>query len=272
MPRSSLRRLASPSSLHSVMALLNPIYVLFVPFLFLVTVPMALFAGVTTTLAFSVLICRGILVYLDLALSYVHRALHGLQVPSRLHRAAAARSEPPSPTPSYLALRPRRRHHHYHHHRRLSSVSVLSAAAGSVTPVNDVGLGLTPSIGAERDYEGLGGWRVGDDDIWTTINSRLELPDRQHVRHHHRSPSAGGASTPGEGGFLMMKRRTRSPETSAGKISAGPASPNSSRARTSSTTRVGFGPSLTQEGYFSLVMSPKMASRMASKKPATQHY
>ncbi|KAM3535192.1 hypothetical protein MY4038_001606 [Beauveria bassiana] len=271
MPRSSLRRLTY-HPLHSVMALLNPIYVLFVPFLFLVTVPMALFAGVTTTLAFSVLICRGILVYLDLALSYVHRALHGLQVPSRLHRAAAARSEPPSPTPSYLALRPRRRHHHHHHHRRLSSVSILSAAAGSVTPVNDVGLGLTPSIGAERDYEGLGGWRVGDDDIWTTINSRLELPDRQYVRHHHRSPSAGGASTPGEGGYLMMKRRTRSPETTTGKISAGPVSPNSSRARTSSTTRVGFGPSLTQEGYFSLVMSPKMASRMASRKSATQHY
>ncbi len=249
------------------MALLNPLYVLFVPVLFLVTVPMALFAGVTTTLAFSVLICRGLLVYLDLALSYAHRAVHGLQVPSRLHQAAAARSDPPSPTPSYLALRRRRR-------RPSSSLSILSAA-GTVTPVvNDVGLGLTPSIGAERDYEGLGGWRVGDDEIWTTINSRLELPDRQHSRHHHRSPSAGGASTPGEGGFLMMKRRTRSPEAKTSKApgSAGPASPNSSRIRTQSTSRVGFGPSLTQEGYFSLVMSPKMASKMASKKLGTQHY
>lgn len=249
------------------MALLNPIYVLFVPFLFVVTVPMALFAGVTTTLAFSVLICRGILVYLDLALSYVNRSLHGLKVPSHLHQAAA-RSDPPSPTPSYLALRRRRQ-------RRPSSVSILSG--GTVTPVsNDVGLGLTPSIGAERDYEGLGGWRVGgDDEIWTTINSRLELPDRQHNRHHHRSPSGGGASTPGTGGdFLMMKRRTRSPETKAGKppVSAGPASPNSSRIRTPSTSRVGFGPSMTQEGYFSLVMSPKMASKMASKKPTGQHY
>lgn len=248
------------------MALLNPIYVLFVPFLFVVTVPMALFAGVTTTLAFSVLICRGILVYLDLAVSYVNRSLHGLKVPSRLHRAAA-RSDPPSPTPSYLALRQRRR-------RRPSSVSSSILSGGSVTPVNDVGLGLTPSIGAERDYEGLGGWRVGDDEIWTTINSRLELPDRQHARHHHRSPSGGGASTPGEGGMLMMKRRTRSPETKTAKApgSAGPASPNSSRTRTPSTSRVGFAPSLTQEGYFSLVMSPKMASKMASKKPAMQHY
>ncbi|ATY60985.1 hypothetical protein A9K55_005952 [Cordyceps militaris] len=248
------------------MALLNPLYALFAPVLFIVAVPMALFAGVTTTLAFSVLICRGLLVYLDLALTYVHRVLNGLQVPSRLHQAAAS-SDPPSPTPSYLALRQHRRR------RRHSSVSILSG--GTATPVNDVGLGLTPSIGAERDYEGLGGWRVGDDDIWTTINSRLELPDhRQHARHHHRSPSAGGASTPGEGGFLMMKRRTRSPETKINKapLSAAPVSPNSSRIRTSSTSRVGFGPSLTQEGYFSLVMSPKMASRMAAKKPATQHY
>lgn len=240
------------------MALLSPLYVLFVPFLFLVTVPMALFAGVTTTLAFSVLICRGILVYVDLAVSYVNRSIHGFKVPTHLHQAAA-RSDPPSPTPSYLALRRRR--------RRPSSVSILSG--GTATPVNDVGLGLTPSIGAERDYEGLGGWRVGDDDIWTTINSRLELPDRQHNRHHHRSPSGGGATTPGDGGFLMMKRRTRSPETKSVKISmsAGPASPNSSRARAPSTSRVGFGSSTLQDGYFSLVMSPKMAS----KRPATQH-
>lgn len=246
------------------MALLNPIYVLFVPVLFLITVPMALFAGVTTTLAFSVLICRGILVYLDLALSYVSRSLHGMQVPSHLHQAAA-RSDPPSPTPSYLALRRRR--------RRPSSVSILSG--GTATPVTDVGLGLTPSIGAERDYEGLGGWRVGDDEIWTTINSRLELPDRQWNRHHHRSPSGGGATTPGEGGYLMMKRRTRSPDTKLTRppVVSGPASPNSSRTRTASTSRVGFGSASTfQDSYFSLVMSPKMASKMASKKLGTQHF
>ncbi|OAA68984.1 hypothetical protein ISF_03359 [Cordyceps fumosorosea ARSEF 2679] len=250
------------------MALLNPIYVLFVPVLFLVTVPMALFAGITTTLAFSLLICRGILVYLDLALSYLHRGLHGLQVPARLHRAAAARSDPPSPTSSYLALRRRR-------HRRSSNASVLSVGGGSVTPVHDIGLGLTPSVGPERDYEGLGGWRVGDDDIWTTINSRLELPDSRYPRHHHRSPSGGGASTPGEGGFLMMKRRTRSPEikTMKASLSPGPASPNSSRTRTPSTSRLGFSPSLSQEGYFSLIMSPQMASKMASNKSAAQqHY
>lgn len=257
MPSSSRPRLLL-QPLLSIMALLNPVYVIFVPFLFVVTVPMALFAGVTTTLAFSVLICRGIIVYLDLAFSYVNRSIHGLKVPSHLHQAAA-RSDPPSPTPSYLALRRRR--------RRPSSVSILSG--GTATPVNDVGLGLTPSIGPERDYEGLGGWRIGDDDIWTTINSRLELP--QHSRHHHRSASGGGATTPGEGGYLMMKRRTRSPETRGSKVSmaAGPASPNSSRVRTPSASRVGFGSSTTYQdgGYFSLVMSPKTASKMASKKP-----
>ncbi|TQS33551.1 hypothetical protein Golomagni_06100, partial [Golovinomyces magnicellulatus] len=205
------------------MALLNPVNAAIVPFLFLVTVPLALFAGITTTLAFSVLICRVIVVYLDIALSLVNQSLAGVKIPLRLQQAAI-RSNSPSPTRGQPSLSFRRRR------RRPSSVSV-----GTITPVHghDASLGLTPSVGAERDYEGVGGWRIGDDDdIWTTINSRLELPDRHATRNHHRTPS-GGPTTPGEGGYLMMKRRNRSPELSSPKMQT---SPNSSRARTPSAT------------------------------------
>ncbi len=71
-----------------------------------------------------------------------------------------------------------------------------------------------------------------DDERWTMINSRLELPDRQHTgRQHHRSPSGG------DGGILMMKGRNRtrsgSPETVVFiNGTRTPMSPNSSRVRT----------------------------------------
>jgi len=59
------------------MALLNPVYAFVVPFLFVVTVPLAVFAGITTTIAFSVLILRVLAVYLDVALSFVPHYLGG---------------------------------------------------------------------------------------------------------------------------------------------------------------------------------------------------
>lgn len=243
------------------MALLNPVYAFVLPFLFLATVPLAVFAGITTTLAFSVLICRVVVVYLDVALSLVPQSIAGRLKSGRSRRmrhasaidttiaafGTAGISNSPPPTPF---IRTRRR-------RRPSSASLMSA--GSATPVSE--LGLIPSVGAERDYEGVGGWRTGDDEIWTTINSRLELPDRQYARNHHRTPS-GGPPTPGEGGYLMMKSRTRSPESKS-SIKPSP-SPNSSRARTPSGPRISFAGVGSADGYFPLTMSPTAAKKLAT--------
>lgn len=252
------------------MALLNPVYVFIVPFLFVVTLPLAVFAGITTTLAFSVLIFRVIFVYLDIALSLVARSFAGLlkhkhgpfRHVSSSSDASAYNSL--SPSASTSLLRRQRR-------RRPSTASVMSA--GSATPASDVGLGLIPSVGAERDFEGIGGWRDGDendDEVWTTINSRLELPDRQHNRNHHRTLS-GGPTTPGEGSFLMMKGRTRSPEkkplvlasatASGSTVVSNSTSPNSSRTRAPSASRVGHTGMAQSESYFPLIMSPKQSSR-----------
>lgn len=226
------------------MALLNPVYAITIPFLFVVTVPLAVFAGITTTLAFSVLMLRVVVVYLDIALSLVPQCLGGRK--PRYLESAAAPASPASSSPS-PSLPPSRRW------RRRRSSSALSA--GSATPVSDGGLGLMPSIGPERDFEGLGGWRIGDDDRnWTMINSRLELPDRQHVRNHHRSPS--GPTTPADGGYLVMKGRTRSVETKRSS-----ASPNSSRTRTPSGPYISFSKAHS-EGYFpSIMTSPKVAKK-----------
>lgn len=222
------------------MGLINPLYALTIPSLVLITLPLAILATITTTLAFSVLFLRAIVVYLDIAVSFVPQSLTGPSSSSAQQQAQAqrartlrlAQSPPPpplvlsSPHSSTRSLHPRR--------RRRSSASVVSA------PISERGLGLIPSVGAERDFEGIGGWRrangqgQSDDEdelAWTTVNPPLQL---QLPRHHARTASGpsggGGTTTPGEGGTYLMMRsgRTRSPEARPSKRT----SPNSSRART----------------------------------------
>lgn len=220
------------------MGLLNPLHGLLIPSFFLLTIPLALLATFTTALAFSVLLLRVLIVYLDMLFSLI---------PSRRPRSLP---RPPS-SPTLTSPTPRKTTS-THHRRRRSSASALSASSS----FSERSLGLVPSIGAERDYEGIGGWRVGggqlDDELWTTVNPKLE-------RHHHRSPSGGGPTTPGEGGMLMMK--TRSPRTSE-TTPIGRTSPNSSRARTPTGPRGLTGMSGEPSGgYFALSRntSPKAA-------------
>ncbi|RCI10447.1 hypothetical protein L249_4273 [Ophiocordyceps polyrhachis-furcata BCC 54312] len=252
------------------MALINPVQTLFVPFLLILMLPLAVFAGITTTLAFSILSFRVVAVYLDMALSLVpqcfsssasdansasanshhhsHRRHLSLSPATSSSSTQSLENSPTTPThPHLLHLHlhqaqsvPRRRP------RRPSSLTSVVSAGSVTTPGGEMAMGLMPSVGPERDFEGVGGWREdrdGDDDTWTTINSRFELPDRIHARNHHRSPS-GGPVTPGDTGVLMMKGRARSPAISP--------SPNSSRARTPSVSRT----MTASDGYFSLTMSP----------------
>ncbi|RFU80422.1 hypothetical protein TARUN_1777 [Trichoderma arundinaceum] len=244
------------------MALLNPIYACVVPFLLITTIPLAIFAGITTTFAFSILIFRVFVVYLDIALSLVSQSLahltesgasktHHLRPPRTSSSSSSTHSRNNSVSPSASSTLLKR------HRRRRPSSSVYSA--GSATPASDIGLGLIPSVGAERDFEGVGGWRLGDDDeAWTAINSRSELPDRLHDRNHRRTLSGGPTSTATEGGFLMMKGRARSPE----KRPMPTPSPNSSKARApSAAPRLGLPGANQSDGYFPVMMSPKAIKR-----------
>lgn len=86
-------------------------------------------------------------------------------------------------------------------------------------------------MGITRDFEGVGGWRLdsGETDeevLWTSINSRLELPADHGRRHHRRSLTSG--SLPGE----RRGTRTGSPEE---KIM------NTSKARTPPVGKSGNG-------------------------------
>lgn len=251
------------------MGLLNPVHALIIPTLCFVTVPLAILAGITTTFAFTVLLLRVFVVYLDMALSLVPQSVFGLA--SRSIAAAAAYSPlESSPSPPRLQQQQLKRHPP---RRRTSSGSVVSA--GSASSLSERGLGLIPSVGAERDFEGVGGWRVGgaeDDELWTTVSPRLDTPERslgarpQH--HHHRTPS--GPTTPGEGG-LMMKGRTRSAEGAGGAPAARttPTSPNCSRARVPTSgpkialTGASVGGGGPADGYFALSRntSPRATKR-----------
>ena len=201
------------------MALLNPIYALILPFLFIFTIPLAIFASFTTIFAFSILTFRIVIVYIELAIAVIPLYVLGAKpAPKPLPRINSFPNSSGSPT----ARRKRR-----------GSTSSSLSATGSLTPVSsETIMGLSQSVGAIRDFEGVGGWRFDngsdeDDALWTKINSRLELP-ADYTRRHHRSLTAG--SMPDRRG-----NRSYSPE----------ATMNTSIARTPPSSMVGLG-----EAYF----------------------
>jgi hypothetical protein len=218
------------------MAFVNYTYAFILPFILLFSIPLAIFATITTSLACSILLFRVLLVYAELAVAVIPHYLLGFATPKQsLPR-----------TKSFLnpAAAPVRRR------KRRSSGS--GASAGSLTPVaSDVNFGLNQSIGSQRDFEGVGGWRLDvpseDDSLWTSFNSRLELP-ADHVRRHRRSLTSG--SMPSERGRGI---RSYSPEATM-------TSPNTSRARTPPTLTTA-----AEWGYFpSQPGSPKVLKTLSN--------
>ncbi|KAH9909123.1 hypothetical protein F4778DRAFT_768084 [Xylariomycetidae sp. FL2044] len=224
------------------MAAFNPLQIFIFPFVFLVALPLALCAGFTTILAFLVLFFRLFLVYFDVGLETLRYFILGHTAHSRRisspQRTASMSSlsttagpSPPS-SPEAFSISRRRR----------------QKRSGSVTPVGGLdGVGLAPSIGLERDFEGIGGWRLdsvnvdedaADEQQWYNLNSRLDLPDR---RHHSRSHS-GGVMLSGKGGW---RAGSHSPEGLRMTASS-----NSSRSRTPTNGRPPWLTKLDHDEYF----------------------
>ncbi|MCJ1434989.1 hypothetical protein MMC27_004359 [Xylographa pallens] len=147
------------------------------PFILLISVPFFIFAVITTSLAFSTLFLRVLIVYIELAVVVVHNHF----------------SFPPSPRkePSLSRKKSGR------------SIAGSRSSSGSLTPKLPVpDSGIYPSTPLARDFEGVGGWRfpdAGDDDseaLWTGMNARLELPALVNVggelkAKHERSLTTG---------------------------------------------------------------------------------
>jgi hypothetical protein len=225
------------------MALLNNSSSLVLPFILVFSIPLAIFASITSTISISILLFRVLLVYAELAVAVV--PYYVLGVTSAIPRTNSFTNS------SSLPARRRK--------RRSSGGS--AASGGSLTPVaSDINFGLNQSIGPQRDFEGVGGWRLDaqseDDFLWTSINSRLELP-ADHVRRHNRSLTS--RSTSGDREWRRVGG-SYSPETTM-------MLPNTSRARTPPTTAFA---STTADGYFqTLPGTPKSSKKASSTMTAT---
>lgn len=276
------------------MGLFNPTHALIVPAFFFITIPLAILAGITTTLAFTVLLLRFLVVYIDILISLAPRPFSRRSTPQFSPDAAAASTAAAvlvsSNRSSSSQLATATTTSPTHHRRQQSSQALAnqglasqqavtrrrrsSTASSSSLAGEQRGLGLLPSVGPERDFEGIGGWRVGDDDdVWTTVTNP---PHHHHAlagsNHGHSRSLSNGPPTPGEG-YLMMKGRTSgSPRTTTTTVTSHgfgyvvspslQASPNSSRARTPSGPRMKFGAG-QPDGYFAL---SRNTSPQASKR------
>jgi hypothetical protein len=233
------------------MGLLGIVHGLAVPVLCLACIPLAICAGITSTLSFWVLMCRVAVAYLDIALSLIPQYFtwrgrpHGFPAgathfplwtsitPSYSVGSRSGTSTPwssssnphggDSASLAYQGPAVRRRRSSYgfgaglRQSRQSSQGSLASMGAITPLPAADVAIvvadaGMTPSVGLDRDFEGIGGWRIQDDredeENWTNINSRLELPaERAPFRHHQRSQSAGTTKPSDVAGWLTPALR-----------------------------------------------------------------
>jgi hypothetical protein len=184
----------------------NPLYALTPLVLLLVSIPLALFAILTSTFAISLLFCRAAIVYVELAVAIAGDWYHPPPKSSPLRSRTPPAASPEEPSP----LRRRQ-------HRRSNTGPSTPAPQTMHNKSTSLSTPLGMS-GIARDFEGVGGWRSpGDDDeeaAWTGLNKRI--PAEVTTRRHQRRLTGG--SSPG-------RQQSRSPEALR-------MSPAQSRART----------------------------------------
>ncbi|KAK1755800.1 hypothetical protein QBC47DRAFT_381327 [Echria macrotheca] len=307
------------------MGVLGIIHGLAVPVLCLACIPLAICAGITSTLSFWVLMCRVAVAYLDIALSLIPQYFtrrgkpYGfpadenhfpLRTPRDGHRtpitpsySVGSRSGTSTPWSSSSnqhggadaplanqgpAVRRRRSSYGFgagmRQSRHSSQGSLASMGAITPLPAADVAIvvadaGMTPSVGLDRDFEGIGGWRIQDDqedeENWTNINSRLELPaERAPFRHHQRSLSSGSTKLTDLAGWMTPALRGgESPDEKQGERPGLSVSGNGTRSPGKALSSPGSRrlnqhvqlPSMTaldqENGYFPPMHSPDSARR-----------
>jgi len=197
------------------------------PTILLISIPLTIFAAFTTTLAFSNLLFRVLVVYAELAAAVLQDQFAG---PTTSSTSKASPYPPKAITEERHPCRKSRR-----------SSAASGSSNGSTTPKapETSGFGIYSGGGAARDFEGVGGWRIpnpdDDDRIWENMNSRLELPalvNDGRPRNHHRSRTSGSLT------FVPLPMR----------------SPVGSRARTPTSMRMPESAS-TEEYFASLAPS-----------------
>ena len=178
------------------------------PLVLFISVPFAAAAALTTSLAFGVLFVRLLIVYIDLGIALIRGAMSSKS--NANSSAPVANSSLPARSPVYEQVRARRRR----------------SLASSGTPPHRSYVPKTSSYaslvgpGRDRDYEGVGGWRLSVDDedeaLWLNLNSRLELPaPSSPARRHNRSLTGGSQRASPEMGRSPSLIRLRTPGTAS---------------------------------------------------------
>ena len=193
----------------------NLLCTLLSPFLLLTSIPLGIFALLTTSFAFSTLFFRVLVVYAELAVALVH---------DQFTSQSTSRSTQLPPKASSPALDDK------DHRRKSRRSSAGSGNSGSLTPriLESSGLGIYSGGGIGRDFEGVGGWRFpGPDDeegLWTSMNSRLELPATmgERKRHHHRSLTSSSLSSAPLVTRSPVRSRARTPNSTRAPGNASP--------------------------------------------------
>lgn len=122
------------------------LYILVSPILLLISVALSFFAVLTTTLAFSTLFIRALLVYAELGAVLIRNQFAS--------QHAYETSLAPTTLPPAFVEGKQPRHK--------SGRSSSGSNAGSITPrVPDTGLGVYSGGGVVRDFEGVGGGLEG---------------------------------------------------------------------------------------------------------------
>ncbi|MCJ1261084.1 hypothetical protein MMC22_000948 [Lobaria immixta] len=204
------------------------------PVLVVISLPLAIFAALTTSLAFSALFLRALVVYAELTAVLIQNQFATNHGPAAKRVSSDRKSTPPVMIDEKDTRRKSRR----------SSACSGNSNGGSMTPKRpeSSGLGIYGSGGIERDFEGVGGWRIpgsdDDDVLWTSMNSRLELPAivDERKRNHHRSLTSSSLST---ASLIPGSRAPSFARTPSSTRAAGNASPEeyfANRTASKSTT------------------------------------
>ncbi len=158
------------------------------------SIPLALFALFTSTIAIAALLVRVMLVYIELGAALLHSYLF---VKKPVKRRSSRRKNS-SDTEAHRRRKQRSASHGSSQGLSTPSLELRESEGGLAAAAAAGQMGPPGSV---RDFEGVGGWRFTgpeeEDTQWTLLNSRLELPAAsERKRRHRRSLTSGSAPFP----------------------------------------------------------------------------
>jgi hypothetical protein len=230
----------------------NPLYAVAPIGIVLLSVPLAMFAVITTSIALSLLAFRGLVVYTQLG-----TALLGAWLSPTPPKPAALRQQTiTTPSPERTSP-PRSRNRRSSSNLSGTSSQDFTVAAARLTHRSGSFTALLGGNELTRDYEGVGGWRdpgnKEEEALWMGINSRLQLPAATPGRRHQRRHT---------GGQIPNQRWSWSPE-------AFRMSPVQNRARTS--VRVDSNGLYENADYFPLQPTHNVRPISTVSEPLKRH-